>query len=96
MGVGADAYELPAVSMDCPVSDGLFSFQQRKEKRKRNAARHRWFLDLLYPISVRSKTGLNVALPLRLTRSAAHSYGNVEIPASTFLRKSGSTKKKER
>ena len=43
----ADAYALPAAPMACPVSDGLFSFQQRKEKRKRNAARNRWFLDLL-------------------------------------------------
>ena len=80
----------------CHVSDGLFSFQQRKEKRKRNAAKNRWFLDLLYSISVWSKTSLNFALPLRLTRSAAHSCGNVEVPASTFLRKSGSAQRSRR
>ena len=68
-------------------------FGTERKKWKRNAARHRWFLDLLRAISVCPKTGLNVALPLRLTRSAAHSYGNVEVPASTFLRKSGSAKR---
>ena len=80
----------------CHVSDGHLSFQQRKERWERNAARNRWFLDLLRAISVCPKTGLNVALPLRLTRSAAHSYGNVEVPASTFLRKSGSAKRSRR
>ena len=45
--LGADAHGLPAMLQPCPVSDGLFSFHQRKEKRKRNAARNRWFLDLL-------------------------------------------------
>ena len=43
----ADAHKLPAVPMACPAAGGLFSFQQRKEKRKRNAARNRWFLDFL-------------------------------------------------
>jgi hypothetical protein len=43
----AYAHALPAELSPCPVADGLFSFQQRKEKRKRNAARNRWFLDLL-------------------------------------------------
>ena len=38
---------LPALLLSCPVSDGLFSFHQRKEKRKRNAARNQWFLDQL-------------------------------------------------
>ena len=71
-------------------------FGTERKKWKRNAARNRWFLDLLRAISVCPKTGLNVALPLRLTRSAAHSYGNVEVPASTFLRKSGSAKRSRR
>ena len=73
----ADAYALPAVPMACPVADGLFSFQQRKEKRKRNAARNRWFLDFLCPVADFRKP-LNVALPLRLTRSAACLCQNVE------------------
>ena len=40
--------------------------------------------DLLYSISVWHKTGRNVALIVRLTRSSAHPCENVEVPCSTF------------
>ena len=80
----AYAYVLPARLIPCPVADGLFSFQQRKEKRKRNAARNRWFLDLLCPVADFRKM-LNVALPVRLTRSAAYFSANIESLSSFVL-----------
>ena len=58
--VSADAHGAPTVSMACPVFDDLFSFHQRKEKRKRNAARDQWSLDLLARLYC-PKTGKSAA-----------------------------------